>query len=81
MHTLLLIAVVYLLVNFCCALLLHLHGLRQAHLPLRFLDILMHFVLLSALAIPILVVMSAEAFFGRDTKRHTGGYHAMPQHH
>ena len=81
MHTFLLFVVGYLSVNFCCALLLHLHGLRQAHLPLRFLDVLMHFVLLSALAIPVLVVMSAEAFFGGETKRHTGGYHPVPQHH
>ena len=64
MHILIVVAVSYLVVNFALALLFHVHGLRQAHLPLRFLDVLMHFVLFSALAVPVLLVISAEAFFG-----------------
>ncbi len=50
--------------NFVCALVLHLHAERQAHLPVRFLDVVVHFVLLTAFAIPVLVVISAEAMFG-----------------
>lgn len=64
MHILLVVAVCYLVVNFLCALLLHLHGLRQAHLPLRLMDVVMHFVLFGALAIPVLLTISLEAFFG-----------------
>ena len=80
MHTVLLVAIGYFTLNFGCALLLHLHGLRQAHLRLRFLDILMHFLLLSALALPLLIAVSAEAFFGGDGRRKAAGYHALPQH-
>ena len=50
--------------NFLCALVLHLHAERQAHLPIRFLDVLVHFVLLTAFAIPVLLVVTAEAMFG-----------------
>ncbi len=64
MHTLLLVALVYFLINLLCAVLLHLHGLRQAHPPLRFLEVLMHFVLFSVSAVPVLLVISVEAFFG-----------------
>ena len=66
MHILFAVATGYLLVNFLCALLFHVHGLRQAHLRLRFLDVLMHFLLFTALAVPMLIVISAEAFFGRE---------------
>ncbi len=55
---------VYFGLNFVCALVLHLHSERQAHLPLRFLDVLVHFVLLTAFAIPVLFVVMAEALFG-----------------
>ena len=67
--------------NFLCALVLHLHAERQAHLPVRFLDVLVHFVLLTAFAIPVLLVISAEAMFGgreqsrlprRQDVRHVG---------
>lgn len=58
----------YLLVNFVCALVLHRHADRQAHLPVRFLDVLVHFVLLTLFAIPVLLVITAEAFFGHDPK-------------
>ncbi len=51
--------------NFLCALGLHLHAERQAHLPVRVLDVVVHFVLLTAFAIPVLVVVSAAAMFGR----------------
>ena len=64
MYILLVVALSYLVVNLALAVLFHVHGLRQAHLPLRFLDVLMHFVLFGALAIPVLLVTSAEAFFG-----------------
>ncbi|HLI76342.1 MAG TPA: hypothetical protein VKV02_05295 [Acidobacteriaceae bacterium] len=50
--------------NFLCALVLHLHAERQAHLPVRFLDVLVHFVLLTAFAIPVLLVITTEAMFG-----------------
>ncbi len=79
MHILLTVAVCYLLINFVCALLLHLHGLKQAHLPLRFLDVLMHFLLFSALAIPVLLVISADAFFGK--REPMQGYGPVAQHH
>lgn len=81
MHIFLFVAIGYLTLNFGCALILHLHGLRQAHLPLRFLDILLHFVLLSALAIPLLLVISAEAFFGGKDREQRAGYRAVAQHH
>ena len=71
MHMILMVALGYLAVNLFVALLLHLHGLRQAHLPLRFLDVLMHFLLFGALAIPVLLVVSAEAFFGKGSSRST----------
>lgn len=54
----------YFLINLVCALVLHLHGERQAHLRPRFLDVLVHFVLLTALAIPVLLVTTAAALFG-----------------
>ena len=58
----------YFAVNFLCALVLHIHAERQAHLPVRFLDVFVHFVLLTAFAIPVLLVITAEAMFGgRDT--------------
>ena len=69
MHTFLLVALGYLAINFVFALLLHVHGLRQAHLPLRFMEVLMHFLLFSALAFPVLLVVSVEAFFGGDRLR------------
>ena len=81
MHIFLFVAICYLTLNFVCALLLHLHGLRQAHLPLRFLDILMHFLLLSLLAIPILLVTSAEALFGGKEQAGRTGYRPVAQHH
>ena len=81
MHMLLFVAIGYLTLNFGCALILHLHGLRQAHLPLRFLDILLHFVLLSFLAIPLLLVVSAEAFFGGKDRGQSAGYRPVAHHH
>ncbi len=51
-------------VNFVCALLLHIHAEHQAHLRLRVLDVLVHFVLLTAFALPVLLVITAEALFG-----------------
>ena len=78
MHLLAVIGIAYLAINFACALLLHYHGLRQAHLPLRFLDVLMHFVLFSALAIPVLLVISAEAFFGESKGT---AFRPVVQHH
>lgn len=50
--------------NFVCALVLHRHSERQAHLPLRFLDVFVHFLLMTAFAIPVLLVVTAEALFG-----------------
>ncbi len=55
--------------NFLCALALHVHAERQAHLPVRFLDVLVHFVLLTAFAIPVLLVVTAEAMFGGGDRR------------
>jgi hypothetical protein len=55
---------VYFGLNFLCALVLHLHAERQAHLHVRFLDVLVHFVLLTAFAIPVLLVVTTEAMFG-----------------
>jgi hypothetical protein len=57
-------ALVYFALNFFCALVLHVHGERQAHLPPRFLDIFVHFALMTAFAIPVLLVVTAEAMFG-----------------
>lgn len=54
----------YFAVNFLCALVLHLHAEKQAHLPIRFLDVLVHFVLLTAFALPVLCFITAEAMFG-----------------
>ena len=68
----LLLAILYFIVNFFCALILHLHGQRQAHLRLRFLDVLLHFVLMSALAVPLLFVTMAEAFWGPGEQRRRG---------
>ena len=79
MHIFLAVALGYLAVNFVVALLLHVHGLRQAHLPLRFLEVLMHFLLFGALAIPVLLVVSAEAFFGGSRLRGTT-YGPLAQH-
>ncbi len=81
MHTFVVIAICYLVVNFLFALLLHLHGLRQAHLRPRFLEVLMHFLLFSAVAIPVLLVTTAEALFGREKRSDATGYDAVPQHH
>ena len=81
MHTLIAAAICYLLINFLCALALHLHGLRQAHLKLRFLDVFLHFMLFSAIAIPVLLVTSAEAFFGCGEQMHGRGYRPVAQHH
>ena len=81
MHSLLLVAICYLAVNFLVALVLHLHGLRQAHLRLRFLDVLMYFLLFSALAIPLLLTISAEAFFGGSKGMREGAYGPVAQHH
>lgn len=58
------VLLVYLGLNFLCALVLHVHAERQAHLPVRFLDVLVHFVLLTAFAIPVLLFVAAEAVFG-----------------
>ena len=81
MHILLAVAICYLLINFICALALHLHGLRQAHLRLRFLDVFLHFLLFSAVAIPVLIVTSSEAFFGKGKQMQGGGYRPVAQHH
>lgn len=51
-------------VNFVCALALHIHAEHQAHLRVRFLDVLVHFVLLTVFAVPVLLVIVAEALFG-----------------
>ena len=79
MHIFLVVAVSYLALNSVVALLLHLHGLRQAHLPPRFLDVLMHFLLFGALAVPVLLVVSLEAFFGGGKLR--GGSYGPVAHH
>jgi hypothetical protein len=55
---------VYFALNFLFALVLHVHGEHQAHLRPRFLDVLVHFVLMTAFAIPVLLVVTAEALFG-----------------
>lgn len=81
MHMLLTVACCYLLINLACALVLHLHGLRQAHLPVRFLDVVMHFLLFGALAIPVLLVISARAFFGKREQMQSGTYGPVAQHH
>ena len=81
MNIFLTILVCYLAVNLACALVFHLHGLRQAHLPLRFLDVFMHFLLFGALAIPVLLVMSVEAFFGRGKQIQGRAYSPLVQHH
>ena len=80
MHVLLVLAVCYFGINFLMALVMHLHGLRQAHLPVRFMEVLMHFLLFSALALPVLLVTSAEAFFGREKQpRGPRGYQPVSQ--
>ena len=81
MHIFIAVAICYLLVNFVCALALHLHGLRQAHLRLRFLDVFLHFLLFSAVAIPVLLVTSAEAFFGRGKQMQAGAYRPVAHPH
>ena len=78
MHIFLGVALGYLAVNVFIALLLHVHGLRQAHLPLRFLEVLMHFLLFGVLAIPVLLVVCAAAFFGGGGLRGTS-YGPMTQ--
>ena len=60
---------VYFALNFLCALALHLHAEHQAHLKVRRLDVLVHFVLLTIAAIPVLLVVTAEAMFGGETDR------------
>ena len=65
MHTFVVVAIAYLVMNFALAVLFHVHGLRQAHLAPRFLDVLMHFLLFSALALPLLLAMCCEEFFGQ----------------
>ena len=80
MHTFLAVFFCYLAVNFFVALLLHVHALRQAHLPPRFLDVLMHFLLFTAIAVPVLLVTSAEAFFGRGEPMRPGGYGPVVHH-
>ena len=55
---------IYFALNFLCALALHIHAEHQAHLKVRFLDVVVHFVLLTAFAIPVLLVITAEAIFG-----------------
>ncbi len=65
-HTFLTVALwMYFGVNFVCALALHLHAEHQAHLRHRFLDVPVHFVLLTAFAIPVLLVVTAAALFGK----------------
>lgn len=54
----------YFVLNFLCALALHVHAEHQAHLKVRRLDVLVHFVLLTMIAIPVLLVVTAEAMFG-----------------
>ncbi len=53
-------------VNFVCALVLHVHAEHQAHLRLRAMDVLVHFVLLTAFGLPALLFITAEALFGGD---------------
>ena len=69
---------VYFAVNFLCALVLHIHAEHQAHLRVRPLDVLVHFVLLTALALPVLLVITAEALFGGERKatKHSEVSHA-----
>lgn len=65
--TLLIVAFsLYFALNLACALALHRHADRQAHLPVRSLDVLVHFLLLTAFAIPVLLVVLMEALFGGD---------------
>ena len=63
---------VYFALNLVCALVLHLHARRQAHLTLRFMDVAVHFVLLTAFALPVLLVVTLTAVFG-------GGEKALPK--
>ena len=51
--------------NFLCALGLHLHAEHQAHLRHRSMDVLVHFVLLTAFGVPALFVVVASALFGQ----------------
>lgn len=81
MHALLFVAIGYVCVNLFCALLLHLHGLRSARLPPRFLDVVMHFALFSVLAVPLLIAVSAEAFFGAGKGMGNSGYEAVAETH
>ena len=55
---------VYFALNFTCALALHIHGERAVHPHLRWMEVLVHFVLMTAFAIPILLVVMAQALFG-----------------
>lgn len=66
MAVLVVVLAAYFGLNFLCALLLHLHARRQAHLPLRFGDVAMHFVLLTLFALPALVYVTASAMFGSE---------------
>jgi hypothetical protein len=76
MTILLAVACCYFALNFLCALLLHLHGMRQAHPRLRFLDVVMHFLLLTVMGIPVLLVTSAEALFGKGPSTGRAAYQA-----
>lgn len=66
LHWILLLVGGYLLTNFTIALLLHRHADRQAHLPVPRLDIVVHFLLLTLFALPVVVVILWEAVFGRE---------------
>lgn len=68
-HTGLILAIaLYLGLNFVCALALHVHAEHQAHLRHRFMDVLVHFALLTLFGVPVLFVVLFEALFGRAAK-------------
>lgn len=66
--------------NFLCALVLHVHADHQAHLRLRLMDVLVHFVLLTAFALPVLLFITAGALFGGRTQGGSRGI-ASPRVH
>lgn len=68
-----LVLVAYCALNFLFALALHWHGEQQSHLPLRVVDLLVHFVLMTAFAVPVLVVVAGEAMFGGKPMRRRAG--------
>lgn len=68
----------YVVLNFISALMLHLHAERQAHLRVRSLDVLMHFVLLTLFGVPVLLVILAEALFGGHAEKVTSTRQAPP---